>query len=200
SSNDAQITNGSITGNVIKMNSTASNSTGIHCTLGGRSNNINISNNSISDVGRTTTTKGIFVSGEDVLDETRNVSVSNNIIKGTKVGGLISSATYVGIWVQDIHNTTVSNNIIDWLEPGLSEGIAIRYVGVAGSPGPWSGHVCVGNVIRTDGTSAAGGAITIDSSAFLDGILGLNNIRPASPIPINPAVAGGGWVYETNLT
>lgn len=195
---------GQIVDNNISFESTQASINVIYCNVGGLSRGIKIDGNIVDErtYGATATThRGICLQADDVAGEPHTFSVCHNMLMGPKTGALLSAATRIGIWIRGaLPRTVVSNNHVDWNEPGVLEGIGIKYIDdvPASSGGPWSGHLCVGNFVRGDNSGAAGGEIDINTATMTDGFVFGNLLgQPGAVGTIVPGVAAGGWDYGT---
>lgn len=197
------ICNGTIADNIVRLNATSQvDARAINVSLGGLSRNVSISGNVIEettyDGTGSQTRKGIVVAGNTSGGTTRNISVRGNILLGPKAGALIGTGARVGIRVQDAHSTVIADNIVDWLEPGVLEGVGINLRGFLS--GPWEGHTIVGNVVRADGTSAVGDTIMLElGAAVIDGVI-TGNCAGTTAAPGTITAGAGGWVYGSNKT
>lgn len=194
--------NGNISRNILDWRITSVSGQAIMCALGGSSYGINIADNIIRNTtysASATGYRGIEVRGYTTGGTPRDVQIRGNTLTGPKSGALLTSANRVGIRLRGaLIRTLVSNNLIDWNEVGVLEGIGIKYLD--DGLGAWPGHLCIGNFVRADNSGAAGGEIAIDTAAFTDGFLVGNQIGQGvgNVGTISPAVPAGNWDYGAN--
>lgn len=191
--------NGNISRNILDWRITSVSGQAIMCALGGSSYGINIADNIIRNTtysASATGYRGIEVRGYTTGGTPRDVQIRGNTLTGPKSGALLTSANRVGIRLRGaLIRTLVSNNLIDWNEVGVLEGIGIKYLN--DGLGAWPGHLCAGNFIRADNSAVAGGEIDIDTAAFTDGYLVANQLGQGigNVGTVVPGVVAGGWDY-----
>lgn len=193
--------NGTVAHNVLVWRATSASGDALHVDLGGPSKAIDVVNNIVENTTYSANVinyRGIDVRGFNTGGTPRAVKVSGNILHGPKSGALLTSATRIGIRLRGaLTKTVVTDNLIDWNEPGVLEGIGIKYSN--SGLGAFSGHLCNSNFVRGDNSATAGGEVDIDTAAFTDGLLDSNQLgEPAAVGTIVPGAAAGGWTYGTN--
>ena len=193
--------NGAVTGNAVVFRSTVASAIAVYVHIGGASYNVKVDNNIIEETtysAACSSHRGIVLQGTTSGGTPRALSVSNNMLVGPKSGALLSSTNRIGIWLRGaLTRTSVVGNVIDWNEPGVLEGVSIKYLDDV-TAGTWSGHLCASNFIRGDNAAAVFGDIDIDTADYTDGFLFGNLLgQPGAVGVINPAGAAGGWNYGT---
>lgn len=192
--------NTKVVDNVIAWRATSVSGVGLFCGLGGPSYNVSVGGNIVENTTYSASVVlyvGIDINCFNSGGTPRSVSVVGNHTIGPKTGALLTGAGRIGIRLRGfVNHTLVSNNLIDWNEPGVLEGIGIKY-GAGGGAGGGSGHLCTGNYIRADNSAAAGGEVDIDTAVFLNGYLVANQLgQGAGNVgTVVPGVVAGGWDY-----
>lgn len=195
--------NGVVAGNMVVSRTTQASVFIVCVHVGGASYNIKIDSNSIEEVTYSAASishRGIVLQGTDAGGTPRAFTISNNSLVGPKVGALLTSANRIGIWLRGaLQRTLVTGNMIDWNEPGVLEGIGIKYYDDVTGAGPWSGHLCTSNFVRGDNSAVAGGEVDITTASYTNGFLDSNQLgEPGAVGTIVPGAAAGGWTYGTN--
>ena len=200
---------GIISDNTVIMRTTASGVSGIECFLGGNSRALKVHGNMVQETtygAHNETHRGILVSANNGGGGVpHSVSVVNNTVYGPKTGALRTSANRIGIWMRGpMRRTIVSANMVDWNEPGVLEGIGIKYNDDITGTAVSSGHLCTSNFVRGDNSPTPGGApggeIHIDTTTYINGFLDSNQVGDGAGAvgTLFPASAAGGWTYGTN--
>lgn len=188
----AIIQNVSIVGNVIDVRAANSAWAALSVLLGGAatiSKNVSISRNTIIERINANTHTGIGVLGSF----STGVSIVDNILSGAKTGVGVSK---VGITLSTCSRSVVSNNLVDWLEPLVSQGNGIELIS-AGTVGQFA---VVGNLVTPDDLLATY-EIYIDTTTVVDGNLQANILgNSVFAGQLWPVPAAGNWQYGLNTS